>query len=41
MAEETAFLAALENAASYQITGNTLQMLDSDDNTLISLTRTK
>ncbi len=41
MAEETAFLTALENAASYQITGNTLQMLDSDDNTLISLTRTK
>lgn len=41
MAEETAFLAALEKAASYQITGTSLQLKDADNNTLISLTRAK
>lgn len=39
MAEETAFLSALDKVVSYQITGNSLQLRDADDNTLISFTR--
>ncbi len=39
MAIETAFLAALNKVASYQITGTSLQLRDADDNTLISFTR--
>jgi len=39
MAIETAFLAALNKVASYQITGTSLQLRDADDNALISFTR--
>lgn len=39
MTEETAFFAALDKVVSYQITGTSLQLLDADDNTLISFTR--
>ena len=39
MAEETAFLAALEKASSYHITANSLQIFAEDDTTLISLSR--
>jgi heat shock protein HslJ len=41
MAEESAFLAALQEAATYKITGGSLQIFAADDNTLISLSRTK
>lgn len=41
MAEETAFLAALEKAASYRINGNSLQIFAADDSTLISFSRTE
>jgi heat shock protein HslJ len=39
MAEETAFLAALNKVVSYQITGNSLQVRDAEDNILIAFTR--
>ena len=39
MADETAFLTALNKVVSYQITGTSLQLRDVDDNTLISFTR--
>jgi heat shock protein HslJ len=41
MAEESAFLAALQEAATYKITGGSLQIFADDDSTLISLSRTK
>jgi len=37
MAEETAFLVALDKAASYRISGDSLQIFAADDTTLISL----
>lgn len=39
MAEETAFMTALEKAASYRITGGSLQIFAADDTTLISFSR--
>ncbi len=41
MAEESAFLSALEKAASYRITGDSLQIYAADDTTLISFSRTE
>jgi len=41
MAEETAFLAALEKAASYRINADSLQIFAADDSTLISFSRTE
>lgn len=41
MAEETAFLTALEKAASYRISGDSLQIFAADDSTLISFSRTE
>lgn len=39
MAEETAFLLALEKAASYRISADSLQIFAADDTTLISFSR--
>ncbi len=41
MAEETAFLTALEKASSYRISGDSLQIFAADDTTLISFSRTE
>lgn len=41
MAEETAFLAALEKSSSYRITGDSLQIFAADDTTRISFSRTE
>ena len=41
MAEETAFLAALEKANNYRITGGSLQIFAADGNTLISFSQTE
>jgi len=41
MAEESAFLAALEKANTYRITGGSLQIFASDGNTLISFSQTE
>ena len=39
MTAETAFLTALEKSATYQITGNSLQIRDADGNTLVIFTQ--
>jgi heat shock protein HslJ len=39
MAEETAYLAALEKAATYKIFGNSLEIRDADGNTLVTFAR--
>jgi len=41
MAEETAFLAALEKVGSYRISGDMLQFFAADDSTLITFSRSK
>lgn len=41
MAEETAFLTALEKADNYRITGDLLQIFAADDSTLISFSRSE
>ncbi|MDO9084845.1 MAG: META domain-containing protein [Anaerolineaceae bacterium] len=41
MAEESAYLAALQEAATYKITGGSLQIYAADDTTLVSLSLVK